>query len=97
MNTRPKFFHLWLLVFTVALLIAPTAQGQTINDPPPIPTQLPLIAPWAAAVELHSVDAVVEGPVANVTVKQIFRNDSMQTVEATYLFPLPADVAALRR
>jgi Ca-activated chloride channel family protein len=95
MNTRLKSPHLWLLVCFVIFLHTSVAAGQVTVNPTqlPLPLPTPQVSPWRAAVELHSIDAQVKGPVAGVTVKQVFRNDSMQTVEATYLFPLPADVA----
>lgn len=40
-------------------------------------------------LEWTRVEAVVAGPVATVTVCQSFRNPTKQTLEATYLFPLP--------
>lgn len=40
-------------------------------------------------LEWTRVEAVVAGPVATVTVRQCFRNPSEQTLQATYLFPLP--------
>lgn len=60
--------------------------------PPPWPWPEPP-APLPATVELVSVDARVEGPTAQVTVKQLFRNDSASTLEAQYVFPLPRDAA----
>jgi Ca-activated chloride channel family protein len=61
---------------------------------PPIfpPDPLPLAGPQVT-VELHAVEAVVEGPVATVAVTQVFRNDSGQAAEGIYVFPLPADAA----
>src|SRR4051794_21040180 len=40
-----------------------------------------------------SVHAGISGPVARVTVKQQFRNDSSQRIEAVYAFPMPHDAA----
>ncbi len=40
-------------------------------------------------LEWTKVKAVVEGPLAQVEVRQSFRNESQETLEATYLFPLP--------
>lgn len=39
------------------------------------------------------VDAQVSGPVARVEVTQTFRNPYAETIEATYVFPLPHDAA----
>ena len=57
------------------------------------PSQPVVFVPNQAILELHQVDATIDGPVANVRVKQIFRNDTGQTVEGVYIFPLPKDAA----
>ena len=49
--------------------------------------------PNQVTVELHKVEAVVDGPIATVSVEQVFRNDSGQTAEGVYVFPLPKDAA----
>ncbi len=47
-----------------------------------------------AAVQLGSdMDVTVSGSVARVRVTQVFRNTSADWMEATYLYPLPADAA----
>jgi Ca-activated chloride channel homolog len=48
-----------------------------------------LSAPWLST----EIDARVSGLIAQVTVRQRFINDRAEWVEATYLFPLPADSA----
>lgn len=40
-------------------------------------------------LEHTAVEAVVAGPVADVVVRQRFRNDRPVAIEAVYLFPLP--------
>jgi Ca-activated chloride channel family protein len=40
-----------------------------------------------------SVDARVSGPVARVEITQTFQNPYTETIEATYVFPLPHDAA----
>lgn len=40
-------------------------------------------------LEHTEIDAVVNGPIATVTVKQRFRNSSESPIEAEYMFPLP--------
>lgn len=61
---------------------------------PPMPPQWPTQpAEFPVAVELYQVDATIDGPIASVTVKQVFRNDSQQASEGVYVFPLPADAA----
>ena len=57
--------------------------------PGPIPPVPPVIFP--VAVELYQVSAVVDGPIASVNIKQVFRNDSSVTSEGTYIFPLPLE------
>lgn len=62
-------------------------QGVIIEPPPPIA--------WieGVAVDEHIVDAKIDGAVAEVTVKQVFRNESRSLAEGTFLFPLPEDAA----
>lgn len=93
MNIRIHHMRLWIALCALTLLFAPTLHAQVIIDPPPLPIPIERAAEWPVAVELHSINAQVEGPLADVTVKQVFRNDSSSTVESTYLFPLPQDVA----
>ena len=50
----------------------------------------------AMPLEHTDVRAVVTGPVAAVVVRQRFRNDSAQAIEAVYVFPLP-DEASVHR
>ena len=35
------------------------------------------------------IAATLRGPMADVTVEQVFTNDSAEVIEAEYLFPLP--------
>ncbi len=42
----------------------------------------------------HVVDATIDDQIARTRVTQVFRNPSNRTLEATYLFTLPADAAA---
>jgi Ca-activated chloride channel family protein len=54
----------------------------------------PPLAPLnLVTVEMHAVEADIDGPIATVAVTQVFRNDSGQTAEGVYVFPLPADAA----
>jgi Ca-activated chloride channel homolog len=47
-----------------------------------------------AAVQMGSdMDVTVSGSIARVRVTQVFRNTSADWMEATYLYPLPADAA----
>ncbi|MBW7884121.1 MAG: VWA domain-containing protein, partial [Caldilineaceae bacterium] len=61
--------------------------------PPPLPPAPILPPPGQVIVALHRVDAIIDGPVAQVRVKQVFRNDSGRVAEGIYLFPLPKDAA----
>jgi Ca-activated chloride channel homolog len=84
------------LFFLLAILIvhssAPIAHAQGIIIEPPIqPAPAPLLTPITIAQ--HKVDAIIDGPVANVHVTQVFRNDTGRTVEGVYIFPLPGDAA----
>jgi Ca-activated chloride channel family protein len=45
-------------------------------------------------LEHTDVTARVDGPVANVQVRQRFLNDTGGPIEATYLFPLPHEPAS---
>lgn len=47
----------------------------------------------ALPLERTTVEAVVRGPVAEVTVCQRFHNDRPVAIEAVYLFPLPPEAA----
>jgi len=47
-------------------------------------------------LERTAVEAVVAGPVAEVTVRQRFRNDRSVAIEAVYLFPLPPEAAVYK-
>lgn len=84
---------LFSLLILLSVAFPAAAQG-IIIDPPPTPplTHWPVpINP--VIVESHQVDATVSGAVATVRVTQVFRNDSEQMQEGTFLFPLPADAA----
>jgi Ca-activated chloride channel family protein len=98
-------FHqklLGLLCFLgLILAISPfSGLAQGIPNPPIRPTIMPPIDPpvvrpnfFGVDVELHSVEATIEGSVAAVHVTQRFRNPTQQTLEGTFVFPLPADAA----
>jgi Ca-activated chloride channel homolog len=67
-----------------------------IEPIPPMPPSSPVVPPDVpnqVTVELHKVEAVVDGPIARVSVEQVFRNDGGQTAEGVYVFPLPKDAA----
>jgi hypothetical protein len=84
-----------LLIGVIVLTIAPAAAQVIVPPAPPYPPPvMPPVMPPApprnfVMVAEHSVDAVIDGPVANVTVKQVFRNDGPAVAEGVYIFPLP--------
>ncbi len=53
----------------------------------------PMDSRAAIALQSHRVHAVVNGPIADVTVDQTFRNETDRRLEGTYLFPLPEGAA----
>jgi len=95
--------HLSQLVFTLTLLFTllltndgsslVLAQGIIIDPPPggPPPEQPLLIDP--IRIEQQRVDVVIDGPLTQVYLTQVLRNHSAQSVEGTYVFPLPENAA----
>ncbi len=95
---------LFLVAFVSSTLLlpaivstTPVANAQDLVIPIPVDPPLggPITQPMRSAisVDLHSVDALVDGAIASVHVTQVFRNSSAAMVEGTYVFPLPADAA----
>ena len=81
-----------MLYFVVGASLT-LAQGIIIDPPPGGP---PLPRPLVAApirIEQQRVDVAIDGPLAQVHLTQVIRNHSAQTVEGSYVFPLPADAA----
>ncbi len=62
------------------------------HDTPPSPIVVQSTSP-GVIVAAHTVDAVVEGRVAQVQVTQVFCNQSGRVAEGVYIFPLPEDAA----
>ncbi|NOX61940.1 MAG: VWA domain-containing protein [Chloroflexi bacterium] len=84
----------WFLILTlVALLVATSPVAAQGFDPesPLFSREWPVGGP--IRIELSSIDAVIDGPMATVHVTQVFRNIADWQVEGTYIFPLPADAA----
>lgn len=85
------------LLLTLLLISSSTyfvfAQGIIIDPPPggPLPS-LPLVAD-PIRIEEQRVDVLIDGSLTQVHLTQVVRNHSAQTVEGTYVFPLPADAA----
>lgn len=89
----------WLGLMLLLSVVSP-AGAQGIEPPlpieppfPPIPPVSPPPAPHLVTVAEHSVEVLIDGPVAQVSVRQVFRNDSGQVAEGVYVFPLPQDAA----
>ncbi len=89
---------LWVMVLlAVGDASLALAQGIIIDPPPggpplPSPLPMPLVAD-PLRIEEQRVDVVIDGPLAQVHLTQVIRNHSAQTVEGSYVFPLPADAA----
>ena len=100
-----RFAGAVMLFMLIVLSALPVAAQIPVEPPLPIDPHWPIDPPqpWPPApvppmqfpvtVELHQVDALVDGAVASVTVKQLFRNDTGREIEGTYVFPLPVDAA----
>ncbi len=58
----------------------------TIRPPRPMPTPRPQ---QLVTMKGHSVKALIRDQIAEVTIEQVFHNNSAQQLEGTYLFPLP--------
>ena len=46
---------------------------------------------WNLALASHDVKVRIVGPIARTEITEVFRNDSAETLEGVYKFPLPAD------
>ncbi|HLL25474.1 MAG TPA: VIT and VWA domain-containing protein, partial [Kofleriaceae bacterium] len=46
---------------------------------------------WNLALASHDVEVRISGPVARTVITETFRNDSAETLEGVYQFPLPPD------
>lgn len=91
----------FLRVALVATLLAVLsgishAQGVIIPFPcerrpcPPIPIPRPQInLPSVLPVKSISIDTKISGQVATTHVEQVFKNDTVYTLEGTYFFPIP--------
>ncbi len=87
------------LKLAVFLLIAhcalPVAEARIIIVPPepphlPMPRPVPPSVPQISVSE-YSVETDIDRQVAHVRIKQVFKNDTNQQLEGTFIFPLPAD------
>ena len=66
------------------------ADGMIIPQPPADP-RLP--RPPQLTVRYHRVNVTINGPLAVTHIDQVFVNESRQTIEGVYVFPMPADAA----
>jgi len=88
--------HLRILAAT-AVLVAACGAPPTLAQPsePRVPALGSPVFVYQVSptvlVASHTVDAVVEGRVAQVHVTQVFRNQSGGVAEGVYIFPLPED------
>ncbi|HXF62201.1 MAG TPA: VIT domain-containing protein [Caldilineaceae bacterium] len=82
-----------MAILLLLLFSAPVAAQHIIIDPPfPPPPPGPPV-PGPIQIEEYRVEAHVDGPAAQVRVTQLFRNQSGQTVEGRFVFPLPPNAA----
>ena len=96
-DLRPCRFLLCLVLGLFLVAGRPHAKARTLPqltatvplpiDGPPPAGRAALSQPNQVTVELHKVEAVVDGPIATVSVTQIFRNDGGQAAEGIYVSP----------
>lgn len=67
-------------------VIIPRPCGRCPRPPRPVP---PVTLPRALPIKSIKIDAKIKGQVATTHVEQVFRNDTDQTLEGTYFFPIP--------
>lgn len=97
--TRWFLFALSLLVISVALYVGQSmaqvsSQQNNVAERVTIfPDRIILPPNMEAAVALtdYAVDTSIKDNIATTTITQTYKNASSQTLEARYLFPLPAD------
>jgi Ca-activated chloride channel family protein len=88
---------LWRLVvaglFWLAAVVPAAAQHIIIEPPfPPGPPVMPVPpVPGPIQIDQYAVQVRIDGPSAQVWVTQRFHNNSGQTVEGRFTFPLPPD------
>jgi Ca-activated chloride channel family protein len=89
-----------LLIGLLTHWLLPTfLAAQVIIIPEPGPRPHPLPRPWlpppaqAYALKELQVDASIKQQIATTQVTQVFQNTSSETIEASFIFPLPYDGA----
>lgn len=100
MNAKKVSSLIGFLVLTIISTQIVAAQGVIIPRPcdirrpcpRPIPRpQTPL--PNALPIKSIQIDTKINGQVATTRVEQVFRNDTSQTLEGTYFFPIPENAS----
>ncbi len=82
-----------LLLFSFLMIVSANAQGVIVpiicdvRPCRPIPRPVPI--PNVLPVKSIELDTKISGQVATTRVEQIFRNDTIYTLEGTYFFPIP--------
>lgn len=71
------------------LLVVDDGGRATAPTPSEVPTPAPRPERGPVTLEDHRVHAKIRGPVADVTVEQVFHSKANRQLEGTYLFPLP--------
>ncbi|MFN7975945.1 MAG: VIT and VWA domain-containing protein [Acidobacteriota bacterium] len=79
-----RVLHLAVVIAVTALSPAAFASGMLIPEGQNLP---PL------AIKSHRVETTIRDQAATTKVVQVFQNNVNQTLEATYLFPLPKDAS----
>ena len=75
------------VAFGLVLLLRPASvAAQRIIIDPPEPRNMPSIQ-----LDEQTINVEIDGPIAKVTMTQLFHNTGARTVQGHYLFPLPAD------
>lgn len=93
---RPLVWFCLMLSLAVALVFAslPVLAGEGEADPEPEGLMLREGDAWVATLAMDTtVDMQVRGLLAEVSVRQTYRNDSSQWREGRYLLPLPENAA----
>ncbi|HHY57028.1 MAG TPA: VWA domain-containing protein [Chloroflexi bacterium] len=98
---RQRLIVILLIAFIAQMLTPSALSAQPLEPPLPLPRPLPPplppiieVAPLnQIVIDQHTVDALVEGQVAQVQVTQVLRNQSGSVAEGVYIFPLPKDAA----
>lgn len=84
--------NIWAtLAFLFLTALATQAQGVIVPGPCnrcPVPPR-PIALPRSLPVKSIKIDTKISSQVATTHLEQVFRNDTNQTLEGTYFFPLP--------